>query len=508
MSKVIYIKEGKKLSIKIKDIVKGRVIKGPLAGAIVFYDVNGNGILDAGEPFIRSDANGFFTLDANVANSSIYVSTDNATTDTITGKVVSGITMSAPAGASVVTPITTLIDQGGIGSEELAILFGVPGIDLLSYDQYADGADMATAIIIDSVSTIAQMYISALISSVISSGISGQKALEIVTVSIVDAIKEKGNFITADFNKMNTNAKNQVAAAGGDMEAYDTAANINTLAVLSEVDNIIAAASSAVSLNDFAVSASNSTEKIINGSKAVSDAVSSGQEPPSDVYGVSKTKLTDATIQQAVNDWIENPEQDQFTKTSHSPYYGPISKWDVSEVTNMSGLFKFKNTFNDDISLWDVSSVTDMSSMFCNAHQFNQPLNNWNVSKVTDMSYMFSNAKAFNKPLNDWDVSSVTDMSGMFLETAVFNQPLDKWDISNVLDMSYMFYGSAKNTQDISAWKGNYHQDVEKFAMCCLTDLSGCDLSGCDLSCCDLSHCDLSGCDLSNCDLSHCKCDD
>ena len=44
-----------------------------------------------------------------------------------------------------------------------------------------------------------------------------------------------------------------------------------------------------------------------------------------------------------------------------------ISSWDVSSVTNMSGMFRSK-FFNQDIGSWDVSSVTDMSGMFRDAN--------------------------------------------------------------------------------------------------------------------------------------------
>tara|TARA_B100001057_G_scaffold347141_1_gene348417 strand:- start:139 stop:426 length:288 start_codon:yes stop_codon:yes gene_type:complete len=44
--------------------------------------------------------------------------------------------------------------------------------------------------------------------------------------------------------------------------------------------------------------------------------------------------------------------------------YGDISTWDVSNITDMSGLFWSRNTFNENISNWDTSNVTDMSRMF------------------------------------------------------------------------------------------------------------------------------------------------
>merc|ERR1719171_2321927 len=90
--------------------------------------------------------------------------------------------------------------------------------------------------------------------------------------------------------------------------------------------------------------------------------------------------LTDATIQDAVNGMAADGTH---------PTYGHISGWDVSQVTDMSELFKDKATFNEDISGWDVSSVTNMYAMFYNAAAFNQPLNSWVTSSVTTMMSMF-----------------------------------------------------------------------------------------------------------------------
>merc|ERR1719331_3253778 len=51
--------------------------------------------------------------------------------------------------------------------------------------------------------------------------------------------------------------------------------------------------------------------------------------------------------------------------------YGPIGEWDVSLVTDMSGLFRDAKSFKADISKWDVSSVTSMKRMFYGATSFN-----------------------------------------------------------------------------------------------------------------------------------------
>jgi surface protein len=140
-----------------------------------------------------------------------------------------------------------------------------------------------------------------------------------------------------------------------------------------------------------------------------------------------------------------------------------VSKVVPSLVTDMSDLFKNNSTFNQNISTWDVSNVTNMSGMFYgavtgSATAFNQPIGDWDVSNVTNMSGMFYGATAFNQPIGDWDVSSVTDMSAMFLSSALisdvnaFNQPIGNWNVSNVTDMGNMFSYARNFNQNISTW--------------------------------------------------------
>jgi len=185
---------------------------------------------------------------------------------------------------------------------------------------------------------------------------------------------------------------------------------------------------------------------------------------------------------------------------------------DVSNVTNMSGLFE-KTEFTGDISRWDVSNVIDMSYMFADS-TFNGDISHWDVSNVTNMSYMFDEEDGilgtknnpFNKDLSSWrisidktatwgmfffckiqpqhkptllpvkatndnikelvknaiglldekvdlnfiDVSDVTNMSRLF-EKSKFSGDISHWNVSNVADMSYMFDHSSFNG-DISHW--------------------------------------------------------
>ncbi len=131
--------------------------------------------------------------------------------------------------------------------------------------------------------------------------------------------------------------------------------------------------------------------------------------------------------------------------------YGPIEEWDVSKVTDMSGLFRGHSYFNHDISKWDVSKVTDMSFMFLFCHEFNQNINKWNVSNVTNMTAMFGWCYYFDQELNDWNVSNVTDMECMFEFCRRFKQKLNKWNVTNTTSIRCIFLGCQE--QDLSSWK-------------------------------------------------------
>ncbi|MFA0158568.1 BspA family leucine-rich repeat surface protein, partial [Vibrio sp. 10N.261.46.A3] len=128
-----------------------------------------------------------------------------------------------------------------------------------------------------------------------------------------------------------------------------------------------------------------------------------------------------------------------------------ISSWDTSSVTDMSSMFSF-SVFNQDISGWDTSSVTDMSNMFAVNYSFNQDISGWDTSSVTNMSNMFFMATSFQFSLSGWDTSSVTDMSNMFGFAELFNHNISSWDTSSVTDMSHMFASAYVFNQNISNW--------------------------------------------------------
>jgi len=132
----------------------------------------------------------------------------------------------------------------------------------------------------------------------------------------------------------------------------------------------------------------------------------------SNLYGYFQYQLADSTaLGSAINAWISNSSTAEQT-------YGNLSNWDVSKVTDMSGLFE-DVTFSGDISNWDVSNVQNMKDMF-EGCTFNGDISNWNTSKVQNMQDMFKDS-TFNGDISNWNVSKVTTMESMFLRNTSFN---------------------------------------------------------------------------------------
>ena len=70
-----------------------------------------------------------------------------------------------------------------------------------------------------------------------------------------------------------------------------------------------------------------------------------------------------------------------------------ISKWNIINVTNISGIFYECLSIKTlpDISNWDTSNVLDMSDLFykCSSLRVLPDISKWNISNVKNMSGMF-----------------------------------------------------------------------------------------------------------------------
>lgn len=60
-------------------------------------------------------------------------------------------------------------------------------------------------------------------------------------------------------------------------------------------------------------------------------------------------KFNNETLRSAVKEWLDESKAEKK--------YGHISDWDTSEVTDMSRMFQYVQSFNQPLEKWDVSKV-------------------------------------------------------------------------------------------------------------------------------------------------------
>ncbi len=86
----------------------------------------------------------------------------------------------------------------------------------------------------------------------------------------------------------------------------------------------------------------------------------------------------------------------------------------LENTTNLRSMFSGTILTGDpDLSAWDVSGVTNMSGMF-NISGFDGNIRTWDVSNVTDMSYMFQFNPVFNQDLTNWCVRNIDSVPDSF----------------------------------------------------------------------------------------------
>ena len=175
-----------------------------------------------------------------------------------------------------------------------------------------------------------------------------------------------------------------------------------------------------------------------------------GDSESEPIYGFSNHKAVISVDQWGDMRWKTMHE---FAANCLNISLPPAEAPNLSEVTDMSGMFQWASNFNQPVEHWDVSHVTNLSNIFLGDLEFNQPVNAWKTANVTNLSNAFSFCRSFNQPLDKWDVSHVTNMFGMFTEASAFNQPLDKWDVSHVINMDGMFRGASSFNQPLESWK-------------------------------------------------------
>ena len=228
--------------------LSGQVVKGYVHGAAVYLDTNNDGLPD-GDP-VYTDADGRFTFESAPDGASLIV---YGGVDTLTNVPLDGTILRAPAGATVVTPLTTLIDEmmrldssltASEAQSKLVSALGLTlpaGANLLTYDSVAGNGNGGASI--EDASEAVLNTIGSIQSLLVASGALG-------------AIDAAGATITALAQTlMNGSGSVNLASAADLQQVLETALNANDVGA-SNASDMASLASAIASVNGALVEAS------------------------------------------------------------------------------------------------------------------------------------------------------------------------------------------------------------------------------------------------------------
>ena len=168
----------------------GNVFKGPLSNALVGLDYDGDGVVDSAT--VRTDANGGYSISTSNATYTVIAVADDSTVDTSSGTVFSGVTLKAPKGATVVTPTTTLMEEGNLTATQVASVLGLPdGVDPLTFNPFAAGVSASDALAVEKASQQVMSVVNAFASAAEGAGATEAAAYTAALNSIVEVVKTK-----------------------------------------------------------------------------------------------------------------------------------------------------------------------------------------------------------------------------------------------------------------------------------------------------------------------------
>lgn len=224
------------------DSSSGNVVKGPITGATVFRDLNGNYIFDSGESSATTTTGGAYTLSGSGGKIVATGGTDSTTSLAFTGM------LAAPAGATVVTPLTTLLAaNSSLTAADLKAALGLT-VDPLSFNPFATGVNAADALKAEGAAAQVNTILTSLAVTV--NGASGG------TVSLAEAV-------SAVANKLGAQVATQAAALKTNSAAGTL--NLGSDALFTTlVSDVRTAVASKVTLSDSDFSAAVDSAKATN----------------------------------------------------------------------------------------------------------------------------------------------------------------------------------------------------------------------------------------------------
>ena len=160
----------------------------------------------------------------------------------------------------------------------------------------------------------------------------------------------------------------------------------------------------------------------------------------------NKIKVTSACGTLALLE-IDGEVETMTTSPAVITKWGHIKNWDISQVTNLDGLFQTSTNwnaanqldkfykdptttkrFNADLSKWTTSNVIRAVGTFGSLAHFNSDVSKWDVSNVEKLDRLFGWAASFDRDVSKWNVAKATSMASIFASsTSIRKWAAEPW---------------------------------------------------------------------------------
>ena len=308
--------------------VGGHIVKGPLTNALVGLDYDGDGIVDSST--VRTGSDGSFTISTSNSNYTIIAVTDETTIDTSSGSVLAGATLKAPAGATVVTPTTTLMEEAGLNAAQVAAVLDLPdGVDPLSFNPYAAGVDPDKALAVEQAGQQVMSAVTAFAAAAEGAGASKADAFEAALTAVADVVSDKAtkvndpNASAADKSLDLTSSADLALIKDKVVAEVSTTSGVNTTAFNALADD---AATAVKNVNDEIATVtdltSDAAKNVFSTVQVLTDQVKTATAAEVNTAGSGSISFTDASV---VNAAARNKPPTDITLTSSSISEGALS---------------------------------------------------------------------------------------------------------------------------------------------------------------------------------------
>ena len=353
--------------------VGGNVIKGPLSNALVGLDYDDDGFVDS--TTVRTGADGSYSISASNSTYTVIAVTDEQTVDASSGTVLSGVTLKAPKGASVVTPTTTLMEEGGLTSEQVASVLGLPdGVDPTSFNPYASNVDPDQALAVEKMSQQVINVVNSFAAAAEGAGASEVDAFKAALNSVAEVVKNKAENLNdlaaseadksidltsdADLTLIKTQVKTEITSTANiNSTAFNRLADDTTTAI-KNVNNKIETVTDLTS---------DASKNIFSITQVLADQVKTAATAEAGNVGTGNISFTDANLVNtaAINKAPTNItlSSNYVSETATSLVIGTLSTTDTDQSSEVAFIYKIAEVAGTDFSSFHINQATGELSL-------------------------------------------------------------------------------------------------------------------------------------------------